>query len=51
MGMTGFALRGIELAHRRFVDVQTGALPEQFSQPLAQGLQRDANLADPFSQG
>ena len=48
--MAGFSFAWVQLPHRRFVGMQTRSLLEQFGQAFGQGLQRDADLADPLGQ-
>jgi hypothetical protein len=51
VGVAGLAAAGIELAHRGFVGMQAGVLPQQFGEPVGQRLQRHADAADPLGQG
>jgi len=39
------------LAHRCLVGMQARPLPQQFSEPVGERLQRHANAADPLGQG
>jgi len=51
VGVPGLAAAGVKLAHRCLVGMQARPLPQQFSEPVGERLQRHANAADPLGQG